>query len=673
MDWLQTLIERYRTNWTRINRIVLAIALGAFILSLTKVVQLNDIRSYNTDLLYIPTLFKDITEWGGRLLEWRLPPSPYFFPDMLLYFPIALTVSNFHSALLIYGLLQVILFTAGWSLLGKYFFESKEKLLVYISFVLVTIAIFLLLVPRVAAILWPQFTISIHFGVMLVLPYVLSFTLQILKNDSFSIYPYLGLSVTLIFITLSDIIAIPQLTIPILVALLFLLLLRKVSLRKALSLFACIVISLMAAYLLRQLLIQYPALHANATPLVERMGNSLTELGKTAIRYWRSSNRLTLILLFTAILVHLSACLAAIYFASAQRNFNYKFVFFSAFILASIVLSIIAGVGTGLFLDLGGMRYLYPATFLIVYSLLPYFFLVLDELRISQLFVLLTSTIVIGSSLSLFSDIHRFGKYADHYPELVSCIDAATSQRDVQVGVGEYWDAKYVSILSKNEVMILQARPDFSPDIWINNPQWYARYRPKFILFDPQETKLQLELIINRYGYPQEIVSCPDRELWFYNRPEDLYFQTFFADHPLIPNWCHSTVSRDIPAYVWRGEEGINVGSSLVAKDQEGIVSAGHLPQLPDGDYALTLTYRYEGGNHAETIGEFEVGVMPIGGDAESIQWTRKPLRIDMQSETIKFNLPEQKNIFAHVYFKGEGTITIEQYRLEKIIGGGCY
>jgi hypothetical protein len=71
----------------RFQIVQLPIAIFAYFLALLKYLQLNDIRIYNSDLLYIPTLFKDITEWGGRISEWRLIPSPYFFPTWLFSFP----------------------------------------------------------------------------------------------------------------------------------------------------------------------------------------------------------------------------------------------------------------------------------------------------------------------------------------------------------------------------------------------------------------------------------------------------------------------------------------------------------------------------------------------------------------------------------------------------------
>jgi hypothetical protein len=46
-------------------------------------------RIQNADLLYLPMLFQDLVLDGGQLSNWVLTPSPYLFPDFLLYCLIA--------------------------------------------------------------------------------------------------------------------------------------------------------------------------------------------------------------------------------------------------------------------------------------------------------------------------------------------------------------------------------------------------------------------------------------------------------------------------------------------------------------------------------------------------------------------------------------------------------
>lgn len=41
---------------------------------------------FSSDALYLPALYDNVVEQGGRLKQWYLTPAPYFFPDWPLYF-----------------------------------------------------------------------------------------------------------------------------------------------------------------------------------------------------------------------------------------------------------------------------------------------------------------------------------------------------------------------------------------------------------------------------------------------------------------------------------------------------------------------------------------------------------------------------------------------------------
>src|SRR5512135_2773264 len=74
-----------------------------------------DLRRYqDSDLYYLPALYADLVSWGGRLSEWKLPPAPYFFPDMALYFPVQAVLRNYPLAFVVAGALQAVLWLAGW-------------------------------------------------------------------------------------------------------------------------------------------------------------------------------------------------------------------------------------------------------------------------------------------------------------------------------------------------------------------------------------------------------------------------------------------------------------------------------------------------------------------------------------------------------------------------------
>ena len=154
--------------------------------------------------------------------------------------------------------------------------------------------------------------------------------------------------------------------------------------------------------------------------------------------------------------------------------------------------------------------------------LAPVGFYTLRFIKIHKLTPLLLALVIFGTQTNSITQINALNKYQDQYPALAACIDNEVTKRGLQSGAATYWDAKYISMLSKSHVKILQVSSAFTPYVWINNPNWYGRFPPQFVLFDPSVPRpIDMAHIINLYGYPQEIADCETRELWIYDRPED--------------------------------------------------------------------------------------------------------------------------------------------------------
>lgn len=64
---------------------------------------------FNTDQLILASIYEDVYIHGNNFGTWHLTPAPYFFPDMLLYFPIRALSGDFIVAHFIYTALQTLL------------------------------------------------------------------------------------------------------------------------------------------------------------------------------------------------------------------------------------------------------------------------------------------------------------------------------------------------------------------------------------------------------------------------------------------------------------------------------------------------------------------------------------------------------------------------------------
>ena len=84
----------------------------------------------NSDTLYLPSIYQDITEFGHTLKNWHLNPAPNFFPDMLLYAAIAIFSNNFITAFIVFAVVQYLLIVFLASNILKVCVSKKEKHLI---------------------------------------------------------------------------------------------------------------------------------------------------------------------------------------------------------------------------------------------------------------------------------------------------------------------------------------------------------------------------------------------------------------------------------------------------------------------------------------------------------------------------------------------------------------
>ncbi|HEY6556266.1 MAG TPA: hypothetical protein VI072_03295 [Polyangiaceae bacterium] len=120
---------------------------------------------------------------------------------------------------------------------------------------------------------------------------------------------------------------------------------------------------------------------------------------------------------------------------------------------------------------------------------------------------------------------------AGTYPESVACLDKVAEHQGLRHGAGQYWDAKYVTVLSRTGVTINQFDQGLRPYWHINNRAWY---------FDRSDTPLAYDFLVvsrrnargerdtltraatERFGAPRLIAGCTRFEILVYDRPQDV-------------------------------------------------------------------------------------------------------------------------------------------------------
>lgn len=83
---------------------------------------------FNSDALFFPSLFKNIFLEGKHLADWVFPPQSYLFPDVLLYGIAYLSNKNIFTQILIFAILQSILFFFLVSALLSFFIRRLDAI-----------------------------------------------------------------------------------------------------------------------------------------------------------------------------------------------------------------------------------------------------------------------------------------------------------------------------------------------------------------------------------------------------------------------------------------------------------------------------------------------------------------------------------------------------------------
>jgi len=184
---------------------------------------------------------------------------------------------------------------------------------------------------------------------------------------------------------------------------------------------------------------------------------------------------------------------------------------------------VLAPVVTGMLASFSTLRY-----WMIAYLLVPLWVMILtlqwlqDAGVLGRRYLRVTwySIAVLGLAFYLFLFMPRAVAIwkrmtVDH--SLVSCL----KREGVDAGFADYWNAKFLMLLSNGSVHMVQIQSDGSPWRWNTNEAWlYKRTDiaavPEFHFILPQN--LDQTMLTKTYGVPTKIVLCDGQAVWVYDR-----------------------------------------------------------------------------------------------------------------------------------------------------------
>jgi hypothetical protein len=349
-----------------------------------------------------------------------------------------------------------------------------------------------------------------------------------------------------------------------------------------------------------------------------------------------------------------------------------KFILLVSFFIFSIVMTIVAT------LSIGGSepRYFLPAIIIPLFFGWPFLFggckrvlSIIDNTYV--MYALIAGALSLALFLGILPDFRNLAslsQLSDYYPEFVECLDKNTKARDIRNGMAQYWRAKNVTALSKNNlhvVQVVQVRYGggygLATEHLINNLNWYNTDF-EFVITDDltvdQPRKIDEKKIIQDFGEPADVFSCENKRILVYNRDQDAAFQKHFRKY----------FSIDFFALQLPSETGRIFGLSRIAEDasKKGCLTYGPYIGLIIGDYYFEIHYYAQKEKNEERVGKWDI-LFHIPRHETTVIKTGT---IDKEGNNIiagVFKIRDEGKTEIRTYYQGKGILRVDKIKLRKI------
>ena len=549
--------------------------------------QISMDRLFNSDSVYLATLYRDVFVEGGDFFAWNLTPAPYFFPDMPLFFLIKTFIQDTYFAFYFYAALQLGL--TYWLSLRLLRAVLNEKFALLPFSIIYVLAVVFLTTQNVVQYSYPLFS-AYHFGSIVTgLLFLLALT-SVLQSEAkpISVKTLALLTAWTALGTASDFLFLLWFPLPALMAVAVWGYFKERTRFNPISL-AKVFLSTLGGMGLGVLLKN--AVTSNTIQLTWGYSRILPNLKAAYSDLVNLFNQAPLVMLLLALFYGLVLWrLVSLFRRSTFGTADFLGLFIPLSLGVTLLTLMLTSV---LYLDDAIMSryfmtfYWYP----VLLSWLVYPDGVSDLYQ-RIFYYLWLSVLVVAVVLAIPTQ----PIYGEYYPPVAQCVDESVrNYREEQgqspsVGIGNYWHAKLITEFSKEQLRVVHVNNDLSPFMWINNPNWYQKGYDFAVLFtadDPGNEPFILDqtMIEGINGDPQDQVLCEDKKarVLFYE-PGALRTQKFQSLGDAF-TWKACQMSSHVAT------PGEDCRLTKAAASGAGFVSFGPFEQLPIGKYAVEIAY----------------------------------------------------------------------------------
>jgi len=478
---------------------------------------------FNSDTLYLSSLYQDIVEMGGSVNNWYIGTAPNFFPDMVLFLITSTIANNFIISFILYSIVQYLLIVILINQILKVCVEKKER------YYILSLGNFLLALIPLSSYFVQDFNFSFHLmnnafhnGALVNALIALNFFIRIIQKRSILLFVLLFITIfigiisdrffTIYFVLPSALTTIVSL-------------LDKTNRKVKFSFLAGLTLITIASYTTFNLLkaskillifnkslsINFNVIKASWSIFYEQFSYYLSVFDSRSF-----------VLYFSLISLFLLGYFIYMEFKTKRlKSINPKLLltlFLFCFIPIVLCVPVLAGIYSGW----DTIRYNFQAIVLALLFAgltLNYSSKRTNHIKTSffgaSFIVTFIFTCSILFSVQFYSNLNNIVHY---YPEKVKTIDIIAKRYNLQFGVSNYWTARHTMMFSKEKVRPYNCFTDMAPWYYFCNKDWFYinpytkdSVNFNFVIIDGPEHEERFKKVL---GTPLEIIDTNDIKIY---------------------------------------------------------------------------------------------------------------------------------------------------------------
>lgn len=425
-----------------------------------------------SDLVYLPTITKDILWNNGNFFDWKITPAPYFFPDMAVYFILNYFIHSAYDNVYIFMIYQVIVTFIVLFLIHKELCDNILKAALCTITPMVFIIVFLSgnIIESYRLILFNGF----HFGTMI---NGLFITWLFLRSNLQASKINLIFIILLTFLgTASDLCLIVWFIAPICAILFYMSWwLKLIDFKYVIRINLRLLLTFVTAWALK-IFITGTANSNYFRP--KGIWNAAKDIYYFTIGFINFGIKYPIVFIFIIIGI-ICAIKIIIYSLNQKTKINNKILFIASIVILSPLFTIIVFANSSTGLVLPNTPYFHityssplfwlPLLFcpILIIQFIP---LTFHKIFNYILFILSTVSLTIG-----LINIQKLPSLKfTYYPEVIKCIDEGLREENVKNGISGFVLSHYITNGSKIGLQMVHMNQDLTPLYWLINTKWYT-------------------------------------------------------------------------------------------------------------------------------------------------------------------------------------------------------